>query len=74
MVEFRGSEVGEKSLVGAPLPKPEGDESQVHEQEDKSEKKNDAVKPCQETDGVEPSVVSQKIPSAHRQHKNVRDT
>src|SRR5688572_19118085 len=60
-----GSEAGEKSLVGASLPKPKGDESQVHRQQDKREIEIDSIKQRQETDGVEPGVVAKKIPPAH---------
>src|SRR5688572_18021046 len=65
LAKVSGSEAGEKSLVGAPLPKPKGDEGQVHRQQDKREIEIDSMKQRQQADGVEPGVVPEKIPPAH---------
>ena len=53
-------------MIGAPLPEPKDKESQVHGQQDKREEEIDLMKPRQEADGIEPGVVSEEIPPAHR--------
>jgi hypothetical protein len=46
-------------LVGAPLPEPKDNESQVHGPQDERKKEIDSMKAYQDTDGIEPGVVSE---------------
>src|SRR6266404_5771541 len=60
------SHTGEKSAVGASLPEPQRDQRQVHWQQNKRKKQVDPVQTYEDTDGIEPRVVSKQIPTAHR--------
>jgi hypothetical protein len=55
----------EKPAIRASLPKPENDERQIHQDQNKGEKKIDPVQANQDPDGKEPGVVTEEIPAAN---------
>src|ERR1700716_2351363 len=61
---------GEKSVIRASLPKPENDERQVHQDQNKGEKKIDSVQANQEPEGKDRGVVPEEIPAANRRIKD----